>query len=291
MGKVYLHWLAPLVPSALFGAGVPDKNLSWATTVGNQLHRVAMDYEQTLGKGHKMVPNLALEEQTGALPWEAVVAAANASLSNKLKQAKGPDTWPRQFAKARLAAGKDLGLTLPNFPQRTNKLGSKLRARKMAKREAMMSRRKLREACSSAVGPSNRKLYCSLAKGQFPKVCGQASQSFLERQVVGLAPYPPQTGPTRACQCGAQLGTEHIVFECPDLVVPRQMLLASLDMIAATYASETEWAQLTDRHKLETAFCPSRKIFLLAAQARPFYHKSVAVWQKFYEDAEDTLAP
>ena len=108
---------------------------------------------------------------------------------------------------------------------------------------------------------------------------------------MGLAPYPPQTGPTRACQCGAQLGTEHIVFECPDLVVPRQMLLASLDMIAATYASETEWAQLTDRHKLETAFCPSRKIFLLAAQARPFYHKSVAVWQKFYEDAEDTLAP
>ena len=81
------------------------------------------------------------------------------------------------------------------------------------------------------------------------------------------------------------------MFECPDLVVPRQTLLASLDMIAATGGPETEWAQLTDRHKLETAFCPSRKIFRLADQARPFYHKSVAVWQKFYEDAEDTLAP
>jgi hypothetical protein len=120
-----------------------------------------------------------------------------------------------------------------------------------------MSRRKLREACGSAVGPSNMKLYCSLAKWQFPKVCGQASQSFLERQVVGLAPYPPQTGPTRACQCGAQLGTEHIVFECPDVVVPRQMLLVSLDMIAATYTPPrrsghssriaTSWRLLSDQ--------------------------------------------
>ena len=80
-----MHYCSTKVlPSALFGAGVPDKNLSWATTVGNQLHRVAMDYEQTLGKGHKMVPNLALEEQTGALPWDAVVATANANRHHNL---------------------------------------------------------------------------------------------------------------------------------------------------------------------------------------------------------------
>ena len=37
--------------------------------------------------------------------------------------------------------------------------------------------------------PALLKIYI-LTKGVIPQVCGQKSQSFLERQVVGLAPFP-----------------------------------------------------------------------------------------------------
>ena len=107
------------LPSALFGGGIPDGDCAWATPVGNALYRVALGYEQSPGKGQKAAPNLAheqspgkgqkaapnlaIEEQPRAPTWAAELAVANVSLSNRLLRSKGPTTWPRLFARAKLA--------------------------------------------------------------------------------------------------------------------------------------------------------------------------------------------
>ena len=73
----------------------------WATY--NALYRVDLGYEQSPGKGQKAAPNLAVEEQSKAPTWATELAIANASLTNRLLHSKGPATWPRLFAKAKLA--------------------------------------------------------------------------------------------------------------------------------------------------------------------------------------------
>ena len=123
---------AKALPSALFGGGISNGDCAWATPVGHALYRVALGYEQSPGKGQKAAPNLAVEEQSRVSTWAAELAVANASLSNKLLSSKGPKTWPRLFAKAKLARGESLGLQMPKHPQTSNKAGKKLRTRKAA---------------------------------------------------------------------------------------------------------------------------------------------------------------
>ena len=74
------------------------------------------------------------------------------------------------------------------------------------------------------------RLYCNLTKGTIPQVCGQKSKSFLERQVVRLAPFHPLVGPSscRHCKCGQSKGVAHTAFECPELVVQRRSLISPL---------------------------------------------------------------
>ena len=62
---------------------------------------------------------------------------------------------------------------------------------------------------------SNRRLYCSLTKGVIPQVCGQRSQNFLERQVVGLPPFPPVVGlmSPKHCKCGQPQGVAHTTLD------------------------------------------------------------------------------
>ena len=186
---------AKALPSALFGGGIPNGDCAWATPVGHALYRVALGYEQSPGKGQKAAPNLAVEEQSGAPTWAAELAVANASLSNRLLSSKGPKTWPRLFAKAKLARGESLGLQMPKHPQSSNKAGKKLKARKAAALVAAQSHRASRTAAASLSESSNRRLYCSLTKGLIPQVCGQKSQSFLERQVVGPVSFSPLVWP------------------------------------------------------------------------------------------------
>ena len=203
---------AKALPSALFGGGISSADCAWATPVGNALYRVALGYEQSPGKGQRAAPNLAVEEQSGASTWAAELAAANASLSNRLLHSKGPKTWPRLFAKAKLAQGENLGLQMPKHLQSSNKTGKKLKARKAAALVAAQSHKASRIAAASLSESSNRRLYCRLTKGLIPQVCGQKSQSFLERQVVGLAPFPPLVGPEscKHCKCGQPQGVAHI---------------------------------------------------------------------------------
>ena len=140
---------AKALPSALFGGGISNGDCTWATPVGHALYRVALGYEQSPGKGQRAAPNLAVEEQSGAPTWAAELAVANASLSNRLLSSKGPKTWPRLFAKAKLVRGESLGLQMPKHPQTSNKAGEKLRARKAAALVAAQSHRASRTAAAS----------------------------------------------------------------------------------------------------------------------------------------------
>ena len=109
-----------------------------------------------------------------------------------------------------------------------------------------------------------RRLHCSLTKGVIPEVCGQKSQNFLERQVVGLAPFPPLVGPgsCKHCKCGQPQGVAHTAFKCPfkcpELVVQRQSLISALDAERANMAQDSAWGNLTDARKLAQSFCSSR---------------------------------
>ena len=98
--------------------------------MGNALYRVALRYEQSPGKGQKATPNFAIEELSRAPTWAAELAVANASLSIRLLRSKGPiaTTWPRLFAKAKLARDGSLGMQMPKHPQTSNKAGKKLKA-------------------------------------------------------------------------------------------------------------------------------------------------------------------
>ena len=96
------------LPTALFGGGIPDGDCVWAAPVGNALYRVALGYEQSLGKGQKAAPNLAIEERSRAPTWAAELTVANANLSNRLLCSKGPTAWPRLFAKSKLAEARAL---------------------------------------------------------------------------------------------------------------------------------------------------------------------------------------
>ena len=283
---------AKAIPSALFGGGIPNGDCTWATPVGNALYRVALGFEQDPGKGQKMAPNLAVEEQSGAPTWAAELAVANASLSNRLLSAKGPTTWPKLFAKAKMAHGGGLGMQMPKYPQTSNKAGKKFRAKRIATTIVAQSHRASRAAGKLLGEGSNRHLYCSLTKGVIPQVCGPKSQNFLERQAVGLAPFPPVVGPTSSkhCKCGQPQGVAHVVFKCQEVVIQRQSLLAALDGVRSGMAKESAWGDLTDTQKLEQSFCPSRIDTLSAPEACTFYSASARVWGRFYDDAEDVLS-
>ena len=246
--------------------------------MGHALYRVALGYEQSPGKGQKAAPNLAVEEQSGAPTWAAELAVANANLSNMLLNSKGPTTWPRLFAKAKLAQGESLGLQMPRHPQSSNKAGKKLKARKAAALVAAQSHKASRVAAASLSECSNRRLYCTLTKGLIPQVCGQKSQSFLERQVVGLAPSHPLVlvGPDSCqhCKCGQPQGVAHVAFKCPELMVQRQSLISVLDAERADMAQDSAWGNLADAQKLAQSFCPLRVGTLSKPETCTFYSAS-----------------
>jgi len=259
--------------------------------VGNTLYKVALGYEQSPNKGQKSAPSLAVEEQSGAPTWAAEVATANVSLSNRLTRSAGPNTWPRALAKARLAQGRGLGMQMPKHPQTSNRIGKKRRAREAAAKIAAQSHKASRAAGAKLSEGSNRRLYCSLTKGVIPQVCGQKAQNFLERQVVGLAPFPPLVGQgsNKHCKCGQPQGVAHIAFKCPELMVHRQSLVSALDAEMACMANSSAWDGLTDGQKLERSFCPSRIGKLSAPETCAFYSASAKFWSQFYERAEEVL--
>ena len=175
-----------------------------AVPVGNALYRVALGYVQSPGKGQKAALNLAIEEQSRAPTLAAELAVASASLSNRLLCSTRPTIWPRPIAKSKLARGESLGLQIPKHLQSSNKAGKKFKAKKTVALVAAQSHRASRAAGALLSEGSNRRLYCSLTKRLIPQVCGQKSRSFLERQVVGLAPFPTLVGPSsyKHCKCG-----------------------------------------------------------------------------------------
>ena len=138
---------------------------------------------------------------------------------------------------------------------------------------------------------SSRRLYCSLTKGVIPQVCGQESQNFLERQVVGLTPFLPLVGPGsgKHCTCGLPQGVSHTAFKCPELVVQRQSLLSALD---AERANMAQGSCVRRPHRLPKADtivlpCPSRLSTLPEPENCTFYSASAKAWRRFYGDAEE----
>ena len=80
---------------------------------------------------------------------------------------------------------------MPKHPQSSNKAGKKLKARKAAALVAAQSHRASRAAAASLSEELEQAPVLQSHEGGNSQVCGQKSQSFLERQVVGLAPFPP----------------------------------------------------------------------------------------------------
>ena len=180
---------------------------------------------------------------------------------------------------------------MPKHPQTSNKAGKRLRARNAAALLAAQSHRAFRIAAASLSESSNRRLNCSLTDGLIPQVCDQKSQSFLERQVVGLAPFPQLVGPDscKHCKCGQPQGVAHVAFKCPELIIQRQSLISALDAERADTARDSAWGNLTDAQKLAQSFCPSRVGTLSVPATCTFYSASAKARSRFYDEAEEAL--
>ena len=130
-------------------------------------------------------PNVALEEQSGQLPWSQEVRSSNSSLLARLSAAQGPRTMPRELMASMRENNipNHLSQSAVRFKRRKNK-----RARFKVASAPKLSVLRERARCSELPQRSGARLYCELTPGRFPEVANEGAQFHLKRQGVGLVP-------------------------------------------------------------------------------------------------------
>ena len=100
------HVRSTTSPSALFVAGVEGSDSKWVDVQWRRLMRASLGYE----RASQMMaaagsPDIALEEQSGQVPWSQEVKSFNSSLLARLSAARGPHTMPRELIASMLESG------------------------------------------------------------------------------------------------------------------------------------------------------------------------------------------
>ena len=191
------HVRSKTSPSALFAAGIEGSDPKWVDVQWRRLMRASLGYEPDDGSC-RQPPNVALEEQSGQLPWSQEVRSSNSSLLARLSAAQGPRTMPRELMASMLENGtpNHLSQSAVRFKRRKNK-----RARSKVASAQKLSVQRQRARCSELPQKSGARLYCELTPGRFPEVANKGAQFRLERQGVGLVPLP-KVGSDTCTECG-----------------------------------------------------------------------------------------
>ena len=92
------HVRSTVSPSALFAAGIAEPDTAWTDVQWRRPMRASLGYEHKEGSCRKP-PNIALDEQSGQLPWSDEIKVSNSSLAARLSTCRGPDTMPRKLMK------------------------------------------------------------------------------------------------------------------------------------------------------------------------------------------------
>ena len=163
------------------------------------------------GGSCRQSPNVALEEQSGQLPWSQEIRCSNSSLLARMSAARGPHTIPRELMASMLESGTShhLSQSAVRFKRRKNKL-----ARSKVASAQKLSFQRQRARCSELPQKSGARLYCELTPGKFPDVANKGAQFRLERQGVGLVPLPEVGGDT-CTECGTLKIGGSLCFRVP----------------------------------------------------------------------------
>ena len=275
------HVRSKTSPSALFVAGIEGSDPKWVDVQWRRLMRASLGYEPDDGSC-RHPPNVALEEQSGQLPWSQEVRSSNSSLLARLSAAQGPRTMPRELMASMLENGipHHLSQSAVRFKRRKNK-----RARSKVASAQKLSIQRQRARCSELPQKSGARLYCELTPGRFPEVANKGAQFRLERQGVGLVPLP-EVGSDTCTECGTLTSVAHSAFECPAHTQPREMLLKALDGVCSGLGlgSGHHWWTRSADQKLRASFCPTRGTVPVPLE-RAFFSRAASAWGAFYEAA------
>ena len=275
------HVRSKTSPSALFAAGIEGSDPKWADVQWRRLMRASLGYEPD-GGSCRQAPNVALEEQSGQLPWSQEVRSSNSSLLARLSAARGPLTMPRELMASMLKSGTPhhLSQSAVRFKRRKNK-----RPRSKVASAQKLSVHGQRAKGRNLPQESGTRLYCELTPGKFPEVANKGAQFRLERQGVGLVPLPV-VGDKICIECGTPASVAHSAFECPTHTEPREVLLETLDGVCSGLGlgSDHHWWDLSASQKLRASFCPTKGT-VPAPLERTFFSRAASAWGAFYEVA------
>ena len=243
--------------------------------------RASLGYEPDYGSC-RQPPNIALDEQSGQLPWSQEIKSSNSSLLARLSAARGPRTMPRALMASMIESGTPhhLSQSAVRFRRRKNK---RARSKIVSAQKLSVRRRKAR--CSELAQKSVARLYCELTPGKFPEVASTGAQFRLERQGVGLVPLP-EIGSDTCAECGTLNSVAHSAFECPAHTQPRKVLLEALDGVCSSpgLGSDHHWWTRSADQKLRASFCPTKGTVPVPLE-RAFFSRAASAWRAFYETA------
>ena len=177
------HVRSKTSPSTLFAAGIERSDPKWVDVHWRSLMRASLGYEPDDGSC-RQPPNIALEEQSGWVPWSQEVRSSNSSLLARLSAARGPRTMPRE-----------LHLASP-----------------LAKRSALQEKEKQARQIQDGFCP---KALCSTAASKVQRVApGERITALLRarhrevsrgsKQGSAVPPGTPRSGPSAAPRGGRQ---------------------------------------------------------------------------------------
>ena len=148
-------------PSALFVADIEGSDPKWVDVQWRRLKRASLGYEPDDGSC-RQPPNVALEEQSGQLPWSQEIRCSNSSLLARLSAARGPHTMPHELMASMLESGTShhLSQSAVRFKRRRNK-----RARSKVASTQKLSAQRQRARCNELPRKSGARLYCELIPG------------------------------------------------------------------------------------------------------------------------------
>ena len=151
--------------------------------------RASLGYEPD-GGSCRQAPNVALEEQSGQLPWSQEVRSSNSSLLARLSAARGPLTMPRELMASMLKSGTPhhLSQSAVRFKRRKNK-----RPRSKVASAQKFSVHGQRAKGRNLPQESGTRLYCELTPEKFPELANKGTQFRLERQ-LGSRPRATPSG-------------------------------------------------------------------------------------------------
>ena len=251
--------------------------------MGNKANKVALGLSSRYGQQN--IPNLAVTELSGQLPWDLRTAKENSALEASLAS-KG-DTLPRRFFQRKVEQGKRAVRfeVLPGVPIASDKERRKMKCKEISQRirKRDIAEQRLRGRQN---GPDSiTRLYCeTTVGGKFAKVFSdEAKQILLERQTLGLVDFPITAGkeaPKRCALCHGPNSVLHTAFRCGGLQTERRDLLDLLDKTVRDGGLDPGWDARTDEYKLVASYTPRPSIANIASR-RKFYSVSLDLWAKF----------